>query len=200
MEQTRSDTPVRVGFAFCGSFCTFSDAMAALEATKARFHDVTPIVSEVSAAYDTRFGNAHDWLREMERICDKRVIDTIPKAEPIGPKKLLDALVICPCTGNTLGKLANGITDTAVTLAAKAHLRNGRPLILAVSTNDALSGSARNIGALLDKKHVYFVPFRQDDPVGKPTSLVADFSLVPDAVSAALEGRQLQPLVLGPKA
>lgn len=199
MEQTVSDTPVRVGFAFTGSFCTFSAAMAALEAVKARFGDVTPIVSENSAAFDTRFGNAHDWIREMERICDKRVIDAIPKAEPIGPKKLLDALVICPCTGNTLGKLANGITDTAVTLAAKAHLRNGRPLILCVSTNDALSGSAKNIGALLDKKHVYFAPFRQDDPVGKPTSLVCDFSRVPDAISAALEGRQLQPLVLGPK-
>ena len=135
----------------------------------------------------------------MERICDKRVIDTLPKAEPIGPKKLLDALVICPCTGNTLSKLANGITDTTVSLAAKAHLRNGRPLILAVSTNDALSGAAKNIGSLLDKKHVYFVPFRQDDPHGKPTSLVADFSLVADTVSAALNGEQLQPLVLGPK-
>ncbi len=193
------ETPCRVGFAFCGSFCTFSAAMSTLEAVKARFGDVTPIVSENSAALDTRFGAAHDWLREMERICDKRVIDTLPKAEPIGPKKLLDALVICPCTGNTLGKLANGITDTTVTLAAKAHLRNARPLILAVSTNDALAGAARNIGTLLDKKNVYFVPFRQDDPVGKPTSLVADFSLVADTVAAALSGEQLQPLVLGPK-
>ena len=189
----------RVGFAFCGSFCTFSAAMAALERTKARFGDVTAIVSEHTAATDTRFGAAHDWLREMERICDKRVIDSIPKAEPIGPKQLLDALVICPCTGNTLGKLAAGIADTTVTLAAKAHLRNGRPLVIAVSTNDALASSAKSIGALLDKKHVYFVPFRQDDPTGKPTSLVADFSLVPDAVAAALEGRQLQPLLLGAK-
>ena len=193
------ETPCRVGFAFCGSFCTFSAAMSTLEAVKARFGDVTPIVSENSAALDTRFGAAHDWLREMERICDKRVIDTLPKAEPIGPKKLLDALVICPCTGNTLGKLANGITDTTVTLAAKAHLRNARPLILAVSTTDALAGAARNIGTLLDKKNVDIVPFRQDDPVGKPTSLVADFSLVADTVAAALSGEQLQPLVLGPK-
>ena len=199
MEQTVSDTPARVGFAFSGSFCTFSTAMAALEAVKARFGDVIPIVSEAAVAYDTRFGNAHDWLREMERICDKRVIQTIPQVEPIGPQKLLDALVICPCTGNTLGKLANGITDTVVTMAAKAHLRNGRPLILAVSTNDALSGSAKNIGVLLDKKHVYFVPFRQDDPAGKPTSLVSEFSLVSDAIAAALEGRQLQPLLLGAK-
>lgn len=193
-------TPRRVGFAFCGSFCTFSAAMAALESVKAAFGDVTPIASETSAALDTRFGNAHDWLREMERICDKRVIQTIPQAEPLGPKKLLDALVICPCTGNTLAKLATGVADTSVTLAAKAHLRNGRPLIIAVSTNDGLASAAKNIGALLDKKHVYFVPFRQDDPAGKPTSLVADFSLVPETVAAALEGRQLQPLVLGPKA
>lgn len=194
-----NDPTCRVGFAFTGSFCTFSAVMAALEEVKARFGDVTPIVSEAAGSLDTRFGNAHDWRREMERICDKRVIDSLQTAEPIGPKKLLDALVICPCTGNTLGKLANGVTDSTVTLAAKAHLRNGRPLILAVSTNDALSGAARNIGTLLDKKHVYFVPFRQDDPVGKPTSLVADFSLVADTVSAALEGKQLQPLVLGPK-
>lgn len=188
---------VKVGFAFCGSFCTLSTAMAALEQVKARFGDVTPIVSEAAAANDTRFGPAHEFMREMERICDKRVIDTLVKAEPIGPKKLLDVLVICPCTGNTLAKLANGITDSTVTLAAKAHLRNGRPLVICPATNDALAASAKNIGALLDKKHVYFVPFRQDDPQGKPTSLVADFSLVPDTIAAALEGRQLQPLLLG---
>lgn len=188
---------VKVGFAFCGSFCTLSMAMAALEQVKARFGDVTPIVSEAAAANDTRFGPAHEFMREMERICDKRVIDTLVKAEPIGPKKLLDVLVICPCTGNTLAKLANGVTDSTVTLAAKAHLRNGRPLVICPATNDALAASAKNIGALLDKKHVYFVPFRQDDPQGKPTSLVADFSLVPDTIAAALEGRQLQPLLLG---
>lgn len=195
-----NDPSCRVGFAFCGSFCTFHKAMDALEKVKARFGDVTPIVSENSAALDTRFGAAHDWLREMERICDKRVIDSLVKAEPLGPKKLLDALVICPCTGNTLGKLASGVADSTVTLAAKAHLRNGRPLIIAVSTNDALASSAKSIGVLLDKKHVYFVPFRQDDPQGKPTSLVADFSLVPDTVAAALKGEQLQPLLLAPPA
>lgn len=190
---------VRVGFAFCGSFCTYSMAMEALERVHAKFGDVTPIVSEASAAIDTRFGAAHDFMREMERICGRRVIDTIAKAEPIGPKKLLDVLVICPCTGNTMAKLANGVTDGAVTMAAKAHLRNGRPLVLCPATNDGLAGSAKNIGALLDKKHVYFVPFRQDDPVSKPTSLVADFSLVPQAISAALRGEQLQPLLLGPE-
>ena len=193
-----SESPCRVGFAFCGSFCTFSRAMAALEETKARFGDVTVIVSEASRTWDTRFGAARDHLLEMERISGKPVIDSLAKAEPIGPKKLLDVLVICPCTGNTLGKLANGITDSTVTLAAKAHLRNGRPLVLAVSTNDGLSASARSIGTLLDKKHVFFVPFRQDDPQGKPTSLVADFTLVPRTVAAALEGEQLQPLVLAP--
>ena len=188
---------VRVGFAFCGSFCTFSPALKALERVHARYGDVIPIVSESSASTDTRFGAARSFMTEMERICGKPVIDSIAKVEPIGPKGLLDVLVICPCTGNTLAKLANGVTDTTVTMAAKSHLRNGRPLVLCPATNDGLSGSARNIGALLDKKNVYFVPFRQDDPAGKPTSLVADFSLVPDAVQAALEGRQLQPVLLG---
>ena len=151
----------KVGFAFCGSFCTYDRAMRALEQVKARFGDVTPIVSETSAATDTRFGPAHEFMREMERICDKRVIDTMVKAEPIGPKKLLDVLVICPCTGNTLAKLAGGITDSTVTLAAKAHLRNGRPLVLCPATNDALAASAKNIGALLDKKNVYFAGRRR---------------------------------------
>ena len=137
-------------------------------------------------------------MTEMERICGKSVIDSIAKVEPIGPKGLLDVLVICPCTGNTLAKLANGITDTAVTMAAKAHLRNGRPVVLCPATNDGLAASAKNIGLLLDKKNLYFVPFRQDDPVKKPTSLVADFSKVEDAVDAALAGKQLQPVLLGP--
>ncbi len=189
---------IRVGFAFCGSFCTYAQALEALERVRAKYQDVTPIVSRASAETDTRFGNAHDHMREMERICDKRVIDSIQKAEPIGPKGLLDVLVICPCTGNTLGKLACGITDTPVTMAAKAHLRNGGPLVLALATNDGLASSARSIGTLLDKKNVYFVPFRQDDPLKKPTSLVADFTLVPDAIEAALAGRQLQPVLLAP--
>ena len=189
--------PIRVGFAFCGSFCTYHQAMTALEKVHARYGDVTPIVSETSAATDSRFGPAHEYMREMERICGKRVVDTIPKVEPIGPKHLLDVLVICPCTGNTLAKLANGITDTTVTMAAKAHLRNGGPVVICLATNDGLAASARNIGTLLDKKNVYFVPFGQDDPAEKPTSLVADFSRVCDAIDAALLGEQLQPLLLG---
>ena len=184
-----------VGFAVCGSFCTHAKAMEALEQVKARFSTVIPIVSECTAATDTRFGPAHELMREMERICDRRVISSIREAEPIGPKKLLDLLIIAPCTGNTLGKLACGITDTAVTMAAKAHLRNQRPLLIAPSTNDGLTASAPNLGALLSRKYIYFVPFGQDDPVKKPTSLVADFSLVADAAQAALEGRQLQTLL-----
>jgi dipicolinate synthase subunit B len=186
-----------VGFAVCGSFCTHAKAMAALEQVKARFAHVIPIVSECTAETDTRFGAAHDLLREMERICDHRVIATVEAAEPIGPKKLLDLLIIAPCTGNTLGKLAAGVTDTSVTMAAKAHLRNARPLLIAPSTNDGLAASAASIGALLPRKYIYFVPFGQDDPVKKPTSLVADFTLVADAAQAALEGRQLQPILLG---
>lgn len=191
---------IRVGFALCGSFCTHAKAMEALERTAARYRDITPIVSEQVAATDTRFGSAHDLMREIERICDKRVIDTVKKAEPLGPKRLLDVLVICPCTGNTLSKLAAGAADTSVTMAAKAHLRNGRPLVIALSTNDALAGAAQNIGALMARKHIYFVPFRQDDPAEKPTSAVSDFSLVPDTIAAALAGRQIQPVLLGPPA
>ena len=170
--------------------------MAALEQLRAQWRNIIPIVSECTAATDTRFGAAHDLMREMERICDHRVISTIKGAEPIGPQKLLDLLVICPCTGNTLGKLAAGITDTSVTMAAKAHLRNGRPVLIAPATNDGLAASAVSIGTLLNRHHIYFVPFGQDDPKGKPTSLVADFSLVLPAALAALEGRQLQPLLL----
>ncbi len=185
-----------VGFAICGSFCTHAKAIEALEQVKARFERVVPIVSEVVADTDTRFGKAHDLMREMERICDHRVIATVKGAEPIGPQKLLDLLIIAPCTGNTLGKLAAGVTDTSVTMAAKAHLRNCRPLVIAPSTNDGLAASAASIGALLPRKYIYFVPFGQDDFEKKPTSLVADFSQVAQAAQAALEGRQLQPILL----
>jgi len=189
MEQT-------IGFAVCGSFCTHDKAMAALEQVRARWRNIVPIVSECTAATDTRFGKAHDLMREMERICDRRVIASIAAAEPIGPKKLLDLLIIAPCTGNTLGKLAAGITDTSVTMAAKAHLRNGRPVLIAPSTNDGLSTSARNIGELLTRKNIFFVPFGQDDPVNKPASLTADLDQIVPAALAALEGRQLQPVLL----
>ena len=154
-------------------------------------------MSENSYSLDTRFGDAAYWREQFREITGRSIVHTIPGAEPIGPKKLLDALVIAPCTGNTLAKLAAGMTDSTVTMAAKAHLRNGRPLVLAISTNDGLAASARNIGELLCRKNVYFVPFRQDDPFGKPTSLVAEFNLVSTAVKEALAGRQLQPVLLG---
>ena len=185
-----------VGFAMCGSFCTHAKALAALEQLRGEFQHIIPIVSEAAAGTDTRFGTSGDLIRTLERLCDHRVISTVKGAEPIGPQKLLDLLVICPCTGNTLGKLAAGITDSAVTMAAKAHLRNERPLLIAPSTNDGLSASAHSIGLLLPRKYIYFVPFGQDDPERKPCSLVADFSRTAEAARAALEGRQLQPLLL----
>ena len=158
-------------------------------------YQLIPILSETSYDTDTRFGRAEEFRTAIEEICKRPIIHTIPQAEPIGPKKLLDLLIIAPCTGNTLGKLANGISDTPVTLAAKAHLRNGRPVLVAVSTNDGLTGSGANIGKLLNTKHYYFVPFGQDDPVKKESSLVAHMELIPQAVEAVFQGKQLQPLL-----
>lgn len=184
-----------IGFALCGSYCTFARVFPAMEAL-ARDHRVVPIFSENVQNTDTRFGNAAEFYQKAFAITGIEPICSIADAEPIGPKKLLDALIIAPCTGNTLGKLSHGITDTTVTMAAKAHLRNARPLILAVSTNDGLAGAAENLGRMLARKHVYFVPFGQDDPRSKPTSLVADFSKIPETVDAALRGTQLQPMLL----
>lgn len=184
-----------MGFALCGSFCTHQKVLSELQ-NLSDTYDILPIVSETAAATDTRFGAAADFLGQIEAITGRRPIRTVKEAEPIGPKALLDVIVIAPCTGNTAAKLAQGVTDTAVTMAAKAHLRNNRPLLLAPSTNDGLAASAVSIGSLLPRKYIYFVPFGQDDPERKPTSLVADFSLVADAAQAALEGRQLQPLLL----
>lgn len=186
---------IRLGFAMCGSFCTFKLVLEELERL-AKDYDITPIMSQGAAFTDTRFGKAEDFRRRVAEICGREPITTIADAEPIGPRALLDVLVIEPCTGNTLGKLANGITDTPVTMAAKAHLRNGRPVVLAVSTNDALGASARNIGTLMNAKNIFFVPMRQDSPRGKPASLVADFSETAAAIKSALEGRQTQPLLL----
>ena len=186
---------IRLGFAFCGSFCTFKRVLEELEKL-AKEYDITPIMSSGAAFTDTRFGKAEDLRRRITEICGKEPITTIAGAEPIGPQALLDVLVIEPCTGNTLGKLANGITDTAVTMAAKAHLRNGRPVVLAVSTNDALGASARNIGTLMNAKNIYFVPMRQDAPQGKPASVVANFAKTGAAIKAALEGKQVQPVLV----
>lgn len=186
---------MNVGFALCGSFCTFSKVFDAMERV-ASIHTVTPIFSFNAASIDSRFGTAGEHWERAKSICGTEPLNTIEQVEPIGPKKLLDALVIAPCTGNALAKLAHSIADTPVTMAAKSHLRNGRPVVIAVSTNDALSGAAENIGKLLGRKHYYFVPFGQDDPKGKPTSMVADFSQLLPALEAALEGRQLQPMLI----
>ncbi len=184
----------RLGVALCGSYCTYEKLFAALPAL-AEEYELVPILSDTAAETDSRFGAAAENIRRLMALTGRRVITTIAEAEPLGPKEPLDALLIAPCTGNTLAKLAHGITDSAVTMAAKAHLRNGRPLVIAFSTNDGLSGSAENIGRLLNRKQYYFVPFGQDDPTGKPCSLQADFDSLGEAVQAALDGRQLQPLL-----
>ena len=184
-----------IGFAMCGSFCTFAQVFPVMELL-ARDYRITPIFSTAAATIDSRFGTASDHLAQAADICGARVLKSITEVEPIGPKKLFDALIVAPCTGNTLAKLAHSIADTPVTMAVKSHLRNGRPVVVAVSTNDALGGAAENIGKLMARKHYYFVPFRQDDPLNKPTSMVADFSRIHEALDAALEGRQLQPMLL----
>lgn len=186
----------RIGFALCGSFCTHEAVLRALKTMTETYETVIPIVSQTAASTDTRFGTALQLMEQLRQLTGREPITTIEGAEPIGPKALLDVLVIAPATGNTVAKLACGITDTAVTMAAKAHLRNGRPVVLALASNDALAAGAQNIGALLARKHYYFVPFGQDNAEKKPCSLVADFSQIPAAVVAALEGRQLQPLLL----
>ncbi len=186
----------RVGFAVSGSFCTHEQALKALQQLTAVYETVIPIVSETSAFTDTRFGTSEDLLERLEDLTGQEVLCDIPSVEPIGPKKLLDVLVIAPATRNTMAKLAGGIADTAVTMAAKSHLRNGRPVVVAVSSNDGLAAGARNIGELLMRKNYYFVPFGQDNAAAKPCSLVADFGKIPETVDAALRGEQLQPLLL----
>lgn len=185
---------IKVGYAICGSFCTFRKAIEAIRHLAQCGADIYPIMSQNAYSLDTRFGMAADFVREIEMICGKSVIHTIPQAEPIGPQKLLDVLVISPCTGNTLAKLAAGVTDTSVTLAAKAHLRNARPLVIGVSTNDALAAAAKNIGALMNNKNIFFIPMSQDDPRKKPNSVVARFDKTVEAVRSALEKTQLQPV------
>lgn len=185
----------RLGLAVTGSHCTFSRALEAFRPLK-RDYTLVPILSGAAAGTDTRFFAASAFRAELEAFCGREAVDTIVKAEPLGTAQRLDALLVAPCTGNTLAKLARGVTDTAVTMACKAHLRNGAPLILAISTNDGLSGSAESIAALLQRKNVYFVPFRQDAPHQKPFSLQSDFDLLGETIKAAMEGRQLQPVLL----
>ena len=162
----------------------------------AKEHSLFPIFSFNASSIDSRFGNAKDHIAQAEAICGRKALQNIPEVEPIGPKKMLDVLVIAPCTGNTLAKLAHSIADTPVTMAAKSHLRNGRPVVLAISSNDALAGAAENIGRLLGRKHYYFVPFGQDDPINKPTSMIANLQQIGDTIEAALQGRQIQPILV----
>ena len=187
---------LKAGFALCGSFCTFSKAIAQMEYLRGQGIDLFPIMSQNAYETDTRFGRASDFVEKIEALCGHPIIHTIEAAEPIGPKKMFDILIIEPCTGNTIGKMACGITDTPVTMAAKSHLRNARPVLIAVSTNDALGAAGKNIGQLLNYKNIYFVPMRQDDSAKKPRSIVADFTMTEDAIHAALNGEQIQPILM----
>ena len=184
-----------LGFAMCGSYCTHKKALEQLSMLSLN-NDIQPIMSENVFSTSTYFGNAEELRQKVIGICGKNIIHTVVDAEPLGPKTPLDALIICPCTGNTLAKIALGITDTAVTMAAKAHLRGDRPLIIALASNDALSANLKNIGALMSRKCVFFVPMRQDDPDKKPHSLVADFSLLPETLELAMKGKQLQKIFI----
>ena len=185
---------LRIGLALTGSYCTYEKALEALEAL-CRRHDVTALMSETAYGTDTRFGAAADFIRRLETITGKPVLHSIPEAEPIGPGDMFDVLAVAPCTGNTAAKLAAGITDTAVTMAVKSHLRCGKPVVLAFGSNDGLSASARNIGELLNRKHIYFVPMYQDDPERKPRSLAADYRRLEETILAAYEGRQTEPIL-----
>ncbi|MBR5516130.1 MAG: dipicolinate synthase subunit B [Clostridia bacterium] len=185
-----------IGYALCGSFCTLDRSLAALEKLKNSGYDILPVMSEICYSSNTRFGTAQGFCQRVESICEKSVIHTIPEAEQIGPKIRLDAMIIAPCTGNTLAKIVYGITDSAVTMAAKAHVRNQKPLILAIATNDALSANLKNIGHAMERKNIYFVPFGQDDPIKKPNSMIADFLQIESTLEHALTGKQIQPVLI----
>ena len=192
MKQTSKAT---IGYALCGSFCTFSRTLEQMETLVRLGYDVIPFMSETAYSTDTRFGRAEDFIQTIENICGHPVIHTIAGAEPVGPKKMVDLLLVAPCTGNTLAKLSWGVTDTSVTMAVKSSLRIGLPVVLCLATNDGLGASAQNFGRLMNTKHMYFVPLQQDDPILKPNSLVADFTRIPETVEAALDGRQVEPVL-----
>lgn len=187
---------LRIGFAITGSFCNFEIVLNALEKLAQGNVDIFPIMSEAASSFDTRFGKAEDWRERVKKITGNDIIETIVDAEPVGPKLNFDIIVVAPCTGNTVAKLANAITDTAVTMACKAQLRNQKPIVLAIATNDGLGANGKNIGLLLNAKNVYFVPFGQDDIEGKPNSLEANFELIEPTVKQALQGKQIQPILL----
>lgn len=185
---------IRLGFAMCGSFCNFQRAIEAMERLASSGAEILPIMSQNAYETDTRFGRAVDFRSRVRLICGNEIISTIAAAEPIGPQNMCDLLCIAPCTGNTLAKLAQSITDTPVTMAAKSHLRSGKPVLIALSTNDGLAGSMKHLAALMTAKNYYFTPMRQDDPAAKPSSLVADYDMLEKAISAALQNRQLRPV------
>lgn len=187
---------IKIGYGICGSFCTFKKSFSAAKELVKQQAELFPVMSFNASNLSTRFGTAEENILDIEKICNRKVINTIEDAEPIGPKKMFDVLVVAPCTANTLAKLALGICDTPVTMAVKSHLRNGRPVVIAVSTNDALAGCAKNIGMLQNYKNYYFVPYSQDNYEGKPNSLVADFEKIGDTVKLALEGKQIQPILV----
>ena len=184
-----------VGFGMCGSCCTFSQAIDEMRKIAEKKIRILPVMSYNAYQTDTRFGKASDFIWEIEDICERKILHSIVETEPIGPKRMADLMIVAPCTGNTLAKLANGITDTPITMAVKSSLRIGLPVVIALATNDALAASASNIGKLLNTKHIYFVPMRQDDPQKKPSSLVADFTSLWPTCEAALKGEQIQPVI-----
>lgn len=187
---------INIGFAMTGSFCTFTKTISQLKQLVLDGANVIPIMSFNSYTYDTRFGDAKDFIKEIEELTGNKIIHTIQEAEPIGPKNMTDIMVVAPATGNTISKLKNSITDTPVTMAVKSHLRNEKPVVIAISTNDALSGSAANIGNLLNRKHYYFVPLKQDNPITKPRSLVFDEKYLIKTIKYALDGEQIQPILI----
>lgn len=187
---------ITLGYAFCGSFCTIDKSLEALKELAGAGYKIKPIMSQIVYTTDTRFGKAEDLKKQVMQLCGSEIIHDIKGAEPIGPKNLLDIIVVAPCTGNTIAKIALGITDTPVTMAVKAHLRNNKPVVLAVATNDALGASCKNIGLLHNTNNIYFTPYGQDDPEGKNNSLISDFSLIPKTVEYALNGKQIQPVII----
>ena len=186
---------IKLGFCICGSFCTIASSLKQMRILKEKGYEITAVLSPIVQTANTRFTNSEKLKKEIEEITDKPIICDIVSAEPIGPKKMFDVLTVCPCTGNTLAKLATGITDTSVTMAVKAHIRNNKPVVIAPATNDALSCSSKTIGQLLNMKNYYFVPFSQDDPINKERSMIADFSMLEEAILASLEGRQITPII-----
>lgn len=186
---------LKIGYVMTGSFCTFEKSFEQVQRLRDMGAEIIPIMSENACSISTRFGSAQENISRFESICGRSIISSIADAEPIGPKNMTDIMIVAPCTSNTAAKLASSITDGTATMSVKSHLRNGRPVLLAIASNDSLLGSAKNLGMLFNRKNFYFVPMVQDDCINKPASLVAEFSMIPDAVEAALKGVQLRPII-----